>query len=119
MQLKELKQLVEVLGHAVLIEEGGTGLVVLPLSEYLELIGHQLDEEVDGGVSLKSVDMPVNGIASKNEVRWREALSSAPTTEQDLSTIEKLNQDIAILKEEIKKRELEELGDGLTHESVD
>ena len=116
MQLKEIKQLVKSLGHAVLVEEDGTGLVVLPLAEYLELVGQQsgTDEEL----SLKSAEDHINGVVLRNGIAWRE-MPATGMTEQDLLTIEKLNQDIAMLKEEIKKRELEELEDGLTGESVD
>lgn len=111
MQLKEIKQLVKSLGHAVLVEEDGSGLVVLSLPEYLELIGQQIDNE-EGEAAEH------NGVALKNGLTWREVPASG-MTEQDLLTIEKLNQDIAMLKEEIKKRELEELENDPADVSVD
>lgn len=110
MQLKEIKQLVKSLGHAVLVEEDGSGLVVLSLPEYLELIGQQTDEDI--------AIAEHNGVALKNGLTWREVPASG-MTEQDLLTIEKLNQDIAMLKEEIKKRELEELENDPADVSVD
>lgn len=106
MQFKEIKQLVKNLGQAVIIEENGSGLVVLPLHEYLEL----LDQRAAGPQA--------NGTTGDNESNWQIAVPSN-MTEQDLLTIEKLNQDIAMLKEEIKKRELEELEESPVSNGID
>lgn len=106
MNIKEIKQLVKNLGHAVIIEENGSGLAVLPLHEYLEL----LDQQTAGPQT--------NGTMGESQNHWQIAVPSN-MTEQDLLTIEKLNQDIAMLKEEIKKRELEELEENPENLAVD
>ena len=112
MNLKDIKRVVKAMGHAILIEEDGSGLVVLPLEEYLQLAGLEVGQEV--AVRVK------NGVSSEGGDGWRGApVASGNSNEQDLLLIEKLNQDIAMLKEEIKKRELEELETGLDSESVD
>lgn len=94
------------LGQAVIIEDNGSGLVVLPLHEYLEL----LDQQAAGPQA--------NGTMGEGQNHWQIAVPSN-MTEQDLLTIEKLNQDIAMLKEEIKKRELEELEESPAPSGID
>ena len=72
------------MGHAVLIEEDGSGLVILSLEEYLQLAGLELGEEV--AVRVK------NGVSSEDGGGWRGvAAASGGSNEQDLLLIEKLN----------------------------
>lgn len=97
MQLKDIKKVVKAMGHAVLLEEDGSGLVVVLLKDYLQLLGLETGEEV----TVRRTEQQKNGLADTVSV----------SGEQDLLLVEKLNQDIAMLKEEIKKQELEELED--------
>ncbi|MDO8494980.1 MAG: hypothetical protein Q7S32_00440 [bacterium] len=101
MNLKDVKKLVKTLGHVVVVEEDGSGLVIISLDKYLSLVnGHE------EAVTTAEVYTEESG-----EVVLPESIRGL--NEQELMLIEKLNQDIAILKEEIKKKELEELESGL------
>lgn len=83
----EIKKIVKRLGQAVLLGEDGSHLVVLPLDKYLSLVDNTQGESPSGSA--------FEGNGSENG--------------QELLLIEKLNRDIALLKEEIRKKELEEL----------
>lgn len=116
MLLKDIKKVVKTLGHAVLLEEDGSGLVVIPLDKYLQLTEPGKGEEV---AVRRAKEAGRNGYGEEEEENWRVTVSPRVNSEQDLLLVEKLNQDIAMLKEEIKRRELEELEDGLEGKKVD
>lgn len=118
MPLKDIKRVVKALGHAVVIEEDGSGLVIVSLDKYLQLIGQGHGEEV---AVKRAEEAERNGYGGEPGGNWPVMSSSEVSEEQDLLLIERLNQDIAVLKEEIKKRELEELGAGGSpdNESID
>ncbi|HXK35670.1 MAG: hypothetical protein UY30_C0011G0015 [Parcubacteria group bacterium GW2011_GWB1_48_6] len=88
MDLKELKALAQALGSVVLIEEGKPSLIVLELERYQALLTGQ----------------PAKSLAG-------EAANSGSVSEADPELVERLNRDIALLKEEIKKREIQELSE--------
>lgn len=85
------------LGGAVIFDKDGSRMVVLSYEKYLELFGQNQDERDDPEQKIKLnlyAENFKNGAA-------------------DQEVIEKLNQDIAILKEEIRKKELQEIDQDL------
>lgn len=88
MDINELKQILETVGSVVVSDQDGSKFVVLPYSKYLELFSKS-KEETKVKLNLFS-HSPKNGLS-------------------DQEMIERLNQDIAILKDEIKKKELQEI----------
>jgi hypothetical protein len=107
MQFKDIKKIVKTLGHVVVVDEDGADLVVVSLDKYLSLING----------AEEAVATRAEYIEERDETVSLEG--SSGFNEQELMLIEKLNQDIAILKEEIKKKELDELANGLEDVSVD
>ncbi|MBI2677069.1 MAG: hypothetical protein HYX21_03960 [Candidatus Yanofskybacteria bacterium] len=97
MNLEEIKKVVNNLGGAVIFDKDGSRMVVLSYEKYLELFGQNQDERDDPEQKIKLnlyAENFKNGAA-------------------DQEVIEKLNQDIAILKEEIRKKELQEIDQDL------
>lgn len=111
MNFSEIKNLAKKLGGVVLLEEGEkSGMVVLSLEKYREITS-QSEEEVQlnhspaiSAVSAQSELKPTAGSEKETLLRgptpWRETPDSG-------ELIEKLNRDIAALKEEIRKKELD------------
>ncbi len=88
MDLSEIKQLLETVGSVVVFDQDGSKFVVLPYGKYLELFS-KCKEETKVKLNLFSYGQK-NGLS-------------------DQEMIERLNQDIAVLKDEIKKKELQEI----------
>lgn len=83
--------MVRKMGGAIILDEDDSGLVVLPYEKYVRLLEGEKREEEGAG--------PKRDFSMEQE-------------EQKL--IERLNRDIALLKEEIRKKELQELaGNGI------
>lgn len=115
MTLAEIKKLVKALGQVVILEEDGQGLAVVPVEHYLNLLQNGRGEEIAvNRLARPSFDeQNLGGFAANGRADDNEAVS-----EQELLLIEKLNKDIAVLKEEIKKRELEELASETSPEAT-
>ena len=88
MNLEELKTLIQTLGSVVLIEEGRPSLIILELERYQALLTGQPTKSLVGEVA-----------------------KDGSVGEADPELVERLNRDIALLKEEIKKREIQELSE--------
>jgi len=89
----EIKQLLETVGSVAVLDQDGSKFIVLSHDNYLRLLDKDREET---GIRLNFFPA-----VQKN------GLSVQETEAQE--TIEKLNQDIAILKEEIKRKELQEI----------
>ena len=106
MDLKEIENLVEELGVAVIVGEDGPKMIAMSYDAYLAIVigrGNGLHREVRGGFVPAVTDHDKLSFPEQLAIRAEKAAGG----EQEL--IEKLNQDIAILKDEIKKKELGEL----------
>ena len=106
MHLDEIQKLIEELGAAVIVGEDGPKMIAMSYETYQTMMkerGNGLYREVRSGF--------VPAVTDHDKLAFPEQLAiraeKLPSEDQEL--IEKLNQDIAILKEEIKKKELGEL----------
>ncbi len=88
MDLNEIKQILEIAGSVVVFDQDGSRLVVLSYNKYLELFSKSKEET--------KVKLKLFSPSFKNGL-------------SDQEMVERLNQDIAILKDEIKKKELQEI----------
>ena|SRR3989338_9001537 len=89
----EIKQLLETVGSVAVLDQDGSKFIVLSHDNYLRLLDKDREET---GVRLNFFPPGL-----------KNGLSVQKTEAQE--TIEKLNQDIAILKEEVKRKELQEI----------
>lgn len=97
MDLNEIQKLIEELGAAVIVGEDGPKMIAMSYETYKNMTARNHHF--------------VPAITDHDRLTFPEQLAiraeKSATADQEL--IEKLNQDIAILKEEIKKKELGEL----------
>lgn len=99
MNLNEIKQILEKVGCVAIFGQDGSKMVVLSWGKYKELFDFDSNRE-ETAPRLNFLSESKNGLS----------FVSDPS---DQETIERLNLDIAILKEEIRKKELEELEGGM------
>lgn len=120
MNLNEIQKLIEELGAAVIVGEDGPKTIAMSYDTYRTMMGGK-----GNGRRMETSREFVPAITDHDKLTFPEQLAiraektgrgelSFARTESELRTgeqelIEKLNQDIAILKEEIKKKELGEL----------
>ncbi|MBI2057399.1 MAG: hypothetical protein HYT63_00220 [Candidatus Yanofskybacteria bacterium] len=97
MDLREIKKIVNGLGGVVIVDKDGSRTVVLSYEKYMELSGQNQDERDD----------------SEQKIKLNLYAENFKNGAADQEVIEKLNQDIAILKDEIRRKELQELGQEL------
>ena len=106
MDLKEIEKLVEELGAAIIIGEDGPKMIAMSYDTYRTMADGR-----GNGFNRQDFHGFVPAVTDHDKLTFPEQLAiraeKAASGEQEL--IEKLNQDIAILKEEIKKKELGEL----------
>ncbi|OGN12020.1 MAG: hypothetical protein A3C71_00675 [Candidatus Yanofskybacteria bacterium RIFCSPHIGHO2_02_FULL_43_15c] len=106
MDLNEIQKLIEELGAAVIVGEEGPKMIAMSYDTYKNMaVGR------GNGVSRENRSHFVPAITDHDRLTFPEQLAiraeKSGNGEQEL--VEKLNQDIAILKEEIKKKELGEM----------
>ena len=94
MKIQDLKKLVSQVGSVILMDDSGTGLVVLSYEQYQSLLG----------IELPNAEIEL-AFGSQGQVPMG---SGAPDT-AECEEVERLNREIGLLKEEIKQRELQEL----------
>ncbi|HEY4484644.1 MAG TPA: hypothetical protein VI978_02895 [Candidatus Paceibacterota bacterium] len=93
MNLDEIKKIVKDLGSAIIFDQDGPKVVCLSYEKFSEMFGQNQNREPEQKIRLNLYEN-----AYKNDT-------------SDIEVIERLNQDIAILKEEIRKKELQEMGE--------
>lgn len=93
MDLNEIKQILEKVGCVAVFDQDGFKMVVLSYEKYRELFDNGKEETAP---RLNLLSEPRNGLSFVSDTSGQE-------------TIERLNRDIAILKEEIRRKELQEL----------
>ena len=107
MNIKEIQKLVEEFGAAVIVGEEGPKIIAISYETYRGLV-----DSKGNGLSHERSGEFVPAITEEDRLTFPEQIANRAekltAAEQEL--IEKLNQDIAVLKEEIKKKELGEIG---------
>lgn len=107
MRLDEIQKLIEELGAAVIVGEDGPKMIAVSYETYQVMMGSK-----GNGLRRQTSREFVPAITDHDKLTFPEqlAIRAEKSSGEDQELIEKLNQDIAILKEEIKKKELGELG---------
>ena len=106
MDINEIQKLIEELGAAVIVGEDGPKMIAMSYDTYKNMTAGR-----GNGINKESHDHFVPAITDHDRLTFPEqlAIRADKSSQEDQELIEKLNQDIAILKEEIKKKELGEL----------
>ena len=104
MDINEVQKLIEELGAAVIVGEDGPKMIAMSYETYKIMMGGK-----GNGFKKESYDHFVPAITDHDKLTFPEqlAIRAERSVNNDQELIEKLNQDIAILKEEIKTKEKE------------
>ncbi len=106
MDINEIQKLIEELGAAVIVGEEGIKMIAMSYDTYQATMSNR-----GNGLSRESNHTFVPAVTDYDKLAFTEqlAIRAQKTSGEDQELIERLNQDIAVLKEEIKKKELGEL----------
>lgn len=107
MDINEIQKLIEELGAAVIVGEDGPKMIAMSYETYRAAVSGRRNGRPDAEVAHGLWHSVPEVIEEKRDFVSTKGSFGTGTGDQEL--IEKLNQDIAILKEEIKKKELGEL----------
>lgn len=108
MHINEIQKLVEELGAAVIVGEDGIKMIAMSYETYRTAVSGRRNGLNHGGNGEFVPAVTDHDILSFPE---QLAIRAERHGHGEQELIEKLNQDIAILKEEIKKKELGELAE--------